>query len=240
MKVTFLSLFALLMSLTAYSQQKSIEVTYIKAYKNFKDTSDIVPRPLKNLEYRLYCSPVASRFEKISPIMTGNDNSIYYKVEQFSRFLYRDISSGIHYKNTQGKIKLHQTEFADSIFLIKENYNQYTWELKNDKKEILGFKCYKAEGSYREYSNIFKRLMNVRVTVWYAPNIPFPFGPSGYDGLPGLVLAADMGGFHYVATGITFCPDKAIIQPPNKGKKLNRKEYNKAIYKMYQQYTRKQ
>ncbi len=238
MKLLFLSAFALLISLTACSQAKSIEVIYTRAYKNFKDSSDIAPRLMENHKYRLYCSPTASRFEKIRRTMIGDDNAILYKAEQFSGYLYRDSDYGIHYKNTEEQVKLYQAKFTDSLFLIEENYNQYKWEFKDEKKKILGYQCYKAEGSYQEYSHIFKRVVTISVTVWYAPGIPHPFGPSGYDGLPGLVLEAYRASFYFIASKITFRPEIiAVITPPDKGERVNRKEFHDAIYRIYKNYT---
>ena len=92
-------------------------------------------------------------------------------------------------------------------------------------------------GSYREYSHILKRVVTISVTVWYASGIAFPFGPSGYDGLPGLVLEAFGGSFYFIATKITFSLKETMVLPPNKGKKVSRKEFNKAIYKMYNKHT---
>ncbi|MEM9687417.1 MAG: GLPGLI family protein, partial [Bacteroidota bacterium] len=240
MKILFLSVFTLFISVISLAQGNSIEVIYAKAYKNLKDTSDIPPRSLKNLKYSLQCSPTASRFEQLHSTMTSGDKTMRYKAYEFSRFLYRDSGYGIHYKNTAEKQKLLQTRFNDSTFLVKENYNQYKWVFKNEKKWVLGVECHKAVGSYQEYSTIFKKDITVSVTVWYAPSVPFPFGPSGYDGLPGLVLASERDTFYFIATSIRFCSKAAKITPPDTGKRLSRKEFNKMIYEMYRKHTRKQ
>jgi len=237
LKVLFVSVFTLLLPESAFSQAKSVEVMYTRAYKNFRDTSDVAPRLLEEHKYLLSCSPAASRFEKISPVITDDGNVRRYEVKVFYGNLQRDSDYAIHYRNTEKKTKLYQAKFMDSIFLVKEDYNQYKWEIKNEKKEILGFECYKAVGSYQEYSHIFKRLVTESTTVWYAPGIPLPFGPSGYDGLPGLVLEAYKASFYFIATEITFCPEEAIVSPPDKGKSVNRKEFNEAISRMYKNYT---
>ena len=229
MKLLFLSIFALLVSVTAFSQAKAIEVIYTKAYKNFRDTSHTAAQPLKSLKYSLYCNPVASRFERISTVLSRSD--------EFIQFIYPGSGKGIYYKNTKDKKKLHQTRFMDSTFLIEENYNQYKWKLKNEKKEILGYECHKAVGSYEEYSYITKEAKTIRVAVWYAPGIPFAFGPVGYDGLPGLVLASYRGNFYFIATDIRFSDKEKKITLPDKGKSVTRKEFNNAIYEIYKKHT---
>ncbi|WP_038032588.1 GLPGLI family protein, partial [Thermonema rossianum] len=57
-----------------------------------------------------------------------------------------------------------------------DEYGQYAYEeviqinwqpYPNETKEILGFKCYKAEGDFRGRHYI----------VWYCPDLPYPYGP---------------------------------------------------------------
>ena len=52
------------------------------------------------------------------------------------------------------------------------------WEIHDDTKDIQGIICQKATGWYkgREY------------IAWFAPSIPFPYGPWKINGLPGLIL----------------------------------------------------
>ncbi|WP_051633095.1 GLPGLI family protein [Thermonema rossianum] len=70
-----------------------------------------------------------------------------------------------------------------------DEYGQYAYEeviqinwqpYPNETKEILGFKCYKAEGDFRGRHYI----------VWYCPDLPYPYGPWKLHGLPGLILEA--------------------------------------------------
>lgn len=230
MKTLVFYFFVFLLSLATLAQEKAVEVIYTKAYKNFRDTSDNPPRIMKNLEYRLYCSPVASRFEFIAA-MTNDSNKAN------ERFIGKGGGDGVYYKNIATRKKLRQLSNFGGDFLIKENYDKYKWSLKKEKKEILGIECYKAIGSYQEYSQLTKKNNAVTVTVWYAPGIPLPFGPAGYDGLPGLVLESSTASFYFIAQEIKFSDKVKKIKAPAKGKKVTMDEFNKQIYKAFKEIT---
>jgi GLPGLI family protein len=67
-----------------------------------------------------------------------------------------------------------------------------------------------------------------RVFVWYTPEIPLPYGPSLYNGLPGLVLEVHWGKIVFKTTKIIVNPTQEIkILKPKKGIKINEKEYYK-------------
>lgn len=68
----------------------------------------------------------------------------------------------------------------------KMNYDT-DWILTQESKKINGFVCYKAtrmpnQDSKEEIENTFP------IIAWYTPEIPLPYGPFVYGGLPGLIL----------------------------------------------------
>lgn len=70
----------------------------------------------------------------------------------------------------------------------------------------------------------------VEVTAWYTPQIPVSTGPGEYHGLPGLILEVTAGRTIMLCTKITMNPqDRAEIVRPEKGKIVNRKEYNEIV-----------
>lgn len=70
--------------------------------------------------------------------------------------------------------------------------NLYEWEITTETKEISGYSCVKAIGKaknlYAEDAATEKSYNTVE--AWFAPSLPYSFGPYKYAGLPGLVIYA--------------------------------------------------
>lgn len=75
-----------------------------------------------------------------------------------------------------------------------ENLDEQEWSINSDSTQnILGYECIMAETDY--HGRHWK--------AWFAPEIPYPFGPWKLQGLPGIILRAEAdGGFMFTATGI--------------------------------------
>ncbi len=59
-----------------------------------------------------------------------------------------------------------------------EDIPEMAWELIDSARVIIGHKCQLARLEYR----------GRRYAAWYAPDIPLPYGPWSFHGLPGLIL----------------------------------------------------
>ncbi len=67
------------------------------------------------------------------------------------------------------------------------------------------------------------------VTAWFAPDLPFQFGPNGYGLLPGLILQLSSNRVNFYAKKINF--DKKIkIKKINAGIKISEEEFESLIY----------
>lgn len=71
-------------------------------------------------------------------------------------------------------------QIASTEYIIEQDYPQLDWEIREETKEIDGFQVQQARTTFggRDY------------TVWFAPELPFTFGPWKLHGLPGLILEA--------------------------------------------------
>ena len=76
----------------------------------------------------------------------------------------------------------------------------------------------------------------VEITAWYTPQIPVSTGPGEYHGLPGLILEVTAGRTVMLCTKLIMNPqDRAEIIRPDKGKIVNRKEYNDIVKEKMQE-----
>ena len=69
----------------------------------------------------------------------------------------------------------------------------FDWEIyEEESKEVCGFICRKAVLNFGEE----------QYPVWFAPDVPLPFGPYRYMGLPGLILEMEGPLYYFRAVSI--------------------------------------
>lgn len=71
--------------------------------------------------------------------------------------------------------------------LLKDNDPKKNWVISTETKLIDNYKCYKAE-YIESYKNSNGATKTRSIIAWFSPSLPYPYGPRGYNGLPGLVL----------------------------------------------------
>ena len=217
--------FFFLIGLGVKAQNEFSRVTYHKALKRITDNTDSQPSRLKGLEYVLITNQEESLFflerKLLSELSVPN-----------RRFVGRGGGDGIYYVNKNDSLDLNQIEFGGQKFLLQIESNKYRWKITTDKRKISDFICYKAIAEVKTYSEIRKKEFTQEIIAWFAPEIPVPFGPAGYDDLPGLALEVQIGGVYFIANKIEFNV-KHEIPKPKEGKKINEKEFNKVIAKAF-------
>jgi len=129
------------------------------------------------------------------------------------------MPESIIYVNKAENVYLQSQDLMGKVFLISDSPKKYKWKITGEQKSILDYPCQKA-------------VMNdtsQNVVAWFTPNIPVGSGPGGMTGLPGLILALeyDNGERMTIATSIEALPDSFEFVKPDKGKKVNKAEYDK-------------
>ena len=134
-----------------------------------------------------------------------NNNPKYYKDFQLNTIYYIDF------------IKM-------SPFYISDRLGSIKWQIENDFKTILDFKCQKASCNYN----------GRKFEVFFTEDIPLNDGPWKLSGLPGLILQVysddDVASFEINVEKIEIKNDVVKLENPFVTKKLLTFDEFKAIY----------
>jgi GLPGLI family protein len=104
-------------------------------------------------------------------------------------------------------------------YLVKDTVLKFSWTLVEGEQEILGYTCKKAVAQTGNHT----------VTAWYAPALPFSFGPDRTGGLPGLILELDFGTAANSIRAIGLSGKAEQIVEPTKGKLITTAEFSKIL-----------
>lgn len=79
------------------------------------------------------------------------------------------------------------------------------WEITQETKQINSYTVYKAFGTYLK-GNSRVGYKKMKATAWFCPEIPFPYGPLNFGGLPGLIFELSFENVTYGLEKIEFKP----------------------------------
>ena len=163
----------------------------------------------------------------------------------------KNFAQGEQYKNIKTNTLFQDQEFYGKRFLVNDKLLDIDWTMSSETKQIGKYNCFKATAklptaALRWYDFSWGRLRNneggtdadkndenmTTIVAWYTPQIPVGHGPSGYWGLPGLILEVSAGTTTMLCTKIVMNPEtKSKIEAPNKGKLVSKKEYQETVIK---------
>lgn len=113
--------------------------------------------------------------------------------------------------------------------LVENEFDTSNWEITTESKTIGNYLSYKAikRDSYIGAKGEFRTL---EVIAWFAPSLPYKYGPISYFGLPGLILELTFpkNKSTFVATKIELEKKDVKINFP-KGKTITKDEYEKKM-----------
>ena len=138
---------------------------------------------------------------------------------------------------------IQSQEFYGKQFLVEDELLEIAWNMGSETKKIGNYTCFKATATIPvadlEWYNFSWSSMSqnegdsvktTEVTAWYSPQIPVSQGPLEYWGLPGLILEVNVGNTTMLCSKIVMNPqEKSIIEAPQKGKIINKKDYQTTI-----------
>lgn len=128
-----------------------------------------------NIDYELFFDETESFFLEKKKLSSD------FKIQQ--NLVSILINDDLIYTNRDsifGRYKIH------SFHKYLKNYPQIDWVIKAKTKTIGQLQCIKAVGSY--IINTRNGDEKIIVEAWYSPEIPIPWGPYIFSGLPGLII----------------------------------------------------
>lgn len=137
-----------------------------------------------------------------------------------------------YYFDREKNITLCQTDDSEVIRETDQN-----WNITSETKKIDSYNCYKAtlDITYLARTGDSK---TKTVIAWFAPILPYGFGPKGYNGLPGLILELQDQETTYLAEKIEFQKREKTIKMP-KGKSIDSDEMTKISSKKLENFKLK-
>ena len=171
-------------------------------------------------QFELVFTKNKSKFNPLQKVSIDNDYD--QKTENLARLAF-STGSDFFYDN-QLKTEIEKKGDGTLLKAINSNTN---WEITTESKTISSYLCYKAILKISFVNR--KGVSGIHIiTAWFAPSLPFPFGPKNFYGLPGLILELHENKTTYLATKIVLTDKEFKIDFP-KGKTIPKEEYDKKL-----------
>lgn len=193
----------ILTSITSAQEGEIVYKTYFK--KENDDNSDFslkIEREINRLRFSLKYNSEGAYF---SNMPHAPDDPLSAKMALVSVGTFEDW-----YQLPKERISFYNRDIAGTTYtVVYENYMR-DWVFTNETKKIENYTCYKAT-----LDLFVERTSQVsQIIAWYTLDIPIPYGPAGFGGLPGLILELKYKQAVYVAKEITLNPPRGIKKYP--------------------------
>lgn len=146
--------------------------------KKFNNQLDYYAGFLEKLETELIFSDVSS-FYRTNYMDLGSQS-----IPEYIKIIFNVNEE--YYADLLEKNNFRLEEIDDKKFLVKTEMEKLNWKITTEIKFIQGIKVKKAI----YVSNSKKHPKTI--CVWFAPSIPYNFGPAEFSFFPGLVLEVDV------------------------------------------------
>jgi len=221
--------FLLFFTLTFVSAQNATFVIYnvnmemddrIKSNPLVRESVEKSMKNVKTVRFGLICDNELSYFYNLQTLDTEEDVFSYKSTLILTGYL------GEIYQE-KDTLFSQSALLGNNIFVKKSS--RIDWKLEDEIKIIDGYECYKATSEYVVINSIGE--FRHPVIAWYCPEIPIPYGPKGYSGLPGLILQLQVRNVTFGAISIDLKSLKKIEMNKKNMKLLSEDEYKKALDK---------
>lgn len=172
--------------------------------KDIEEMAKNINSEMPNLEFNLLCTKDKSVFKLIDKL--DKENSFNYEMAK----LFFGQNNKSYYINKATKEYYYKTGIDGETYYIDISDTGNLWELTNEKKIIDNYTCYLAHFKKKVISARTGKEAEESYSAWYAPEIPYSFGPFQLFGLPGLIMEGNIGRKMYFVKKITFLDNVKI------------------------------
>lgn len=114
--------------------------------------------------------------------------------------------------------------------ILQQKIPKLNWQITSESKTIDQYECYKATYSFDYFSSRDKKTHTRTIIAWFAPSLPFAYGPKNFHGLPGLILELTENTITFLASKIELSESSIEIKIPS-GARIPKEQFEKAILK---------
>lgn len=152
----------------------------------------------------------------------SNDNGVRVMAEKLA---FIEINGQNYFIDKVKNTSILQN--MDGILIEKEN-EKLDWEISTESKQIDGYLCYKAVYSMK-FINRRGMQTAIPIVAWFAPSLPYAYGPKYFTGLPGLILELTDRKVTFLASSITILKNQQLAIEFPKGKTVSQEDYTKKV-----------
>ena len=222
MKKIFQWIFLVTIAIPLFAQKTSGKITYDIAQIEYTDqgkNADFTNmlKTAKQQQYQLLFNKEYTSFTLVD-YMDDDSSSPFYNSLAKTYVSYADFY--FDYKNKD------EIEDIGDGTLLEQKIPELDWKITSESRTIDQYQCYKATYSF-DYMSRGKTVTRV-IIAWFAPSLPYSYGPKSYHGLPGLILELTDNTVTFLASKIELSDKKIEIKIPS-GQRISKEEFEKAI-----------
>jgi GLPGLI family protein len=166
----------------------------------------------KNQTFTLDFNASQSKFS-MNESMNSDENKNFKFYTTLAKISHTSVD---YYLDKKEKVLIQKQTSGE---LLEYKNFEIDWQITKETKNIDGYLCYKAINEIKE-TNRNNKVITTEYVAWFAPSLPFSFGPRNFSGLPGLILEMKVNNTTFLATKINLQEKEIKIEFP-KGKRID-------------------
>jgi GLPGLI family protein len=162
-----------------------------------------------------------------------NEEKTFYSPGEQSpennKFQKIPADNNIVFSQLDKNLKVSKKQIFDKTLVVLDTIKQVQWKLTNEKRQIIGFDCRRANGII---------LDSIYIVAFFTEEILTKGGPESFNGLPGMILGVAIPQQHitWFAKKLSVNHIYAELQKPIAEKSMSKIEYKDLLIKEFKPY----